>query len=85
MADKVWAAKDLDDDAFVAAIQQDIAEGITPTAYSVNARYPDVPHKVIRAKITALGRKGRVEGCGSGCDCGSPLFLPDARDDGPRS
>lgn len=80
MATKLIQAKHLDDDEVVAAIREDIAKFNFANAYSLNAHFPRVPHKVIRAKITALIRKGRIDGCGSGCDCSSPIFITEQGD-----
>lgn len=60
--------KDIADDAVLAVIDDVRArEGRWTLTYDIEAALPDVPHKVIVAKMRSMLRRGLVTGCGCGC------------------
>jgi hypothetical protein len=59
-------ASDIPDLDVLRAIEQ-VKTGIGATGWIVAEQFPEIPEKVILAKLRRLGRRGLIDGCGCGC------------------
>lgn len=64
-------AKDIPDAAIIAAVQdvQRTRRLLWASRWDVAERFPDMPPKVVSAKLNSMARRGVLAGCESHHDC----------------
>ena len=64
-------AADIPDAAILTAVVEARAARslLWATRWDIAARFPDMPFKVVSAKLNAMVRRGLLDGCGSCHDC----------------
>jgi hypothetical protein len=63
-----FQAKDIDDTAVLAVIDEKKArENLWTHTWDLEKAFPNIPAKVMRAKMASLIRRGLVTGCTCGC------------------
>ncbi len=82
---EVWLqmkASDIPDTAMMQAIIKHQKESSKWTTWwDTLVEFPEVPHKVIYAKLKGMARRGLITGCfhGSAMGCRADIEIPDAK------
>lgn len=65
---KAIQAKHISDDQMLAVVRDLYKPGYIGTVlWDIQAAFPDMPPKVVRAKLGQMVRKGVLDGCACGC------------------